>query len=381
MTTLSKAGAFTLLAVASTTIMVGCVIVPGLAGIAAHLGVAHAAGALVTVPALGVIVFGALAGQVIGRLGSHRALCVGLFAYGLLGVAGAALHGAVLVFADRLLLGGATALVMAAGTALISAFYDGAARLGMIAKQGMAIELGGVIFLFVGGLLATLGWRWPFGLYLVAWVFLAMVLACVPAPARAAAPATAAPLTLPSAMKGVYAAALVSMVLFFTGVILLPARLHDLGLSAAQTGYFLSFVSLVAVGAAALMPRVVRRLNESGTLCAAFALYALAHGLFAWGATLAPLIAGAIAMGAGFGLSVPLVNGMTVERCAAPVRAQALAYLSVALFGGQFLSSFMALLPGAASTPFLAAAGGALCAAAGSAYAVRRNVDARLGSK
>ena len=32
----------------------------------------------------------------------------------------------------------------------------------MIPSQGMLIELGGVIFLFIGGLLATLGWQWPF---------------------------------------------------------------------------------------------------------------------------------------------------------------------------------------------------------------------------
>lgn len=362
-TPLSKAGSFTLLALASTTIMVGCVIVPGLAAIAAHLGVPDAAGWLVTIPSLGVIVFGAPAGKLIGRLGSHRALCAGLFAYGLLGALGAVLQSRGAIFADRLLLGGATAIVMAAGTALISEFYTGAARMDMIARQGMAIELGGIIFLFIGGLLATLDWRCPFGLYLVAWMFLAMVVRCVPrlkhVPAAAAQSASA----LPPAMRVVYGAALASMLLFFTGVILLPSRLHGLGLDAAQTGYFLSFVSLVAVTAAALMPRVVRRLGALSTLCLAFAMYGVAHLLFATGPSLAPLIAGAVAMGAGFGLSVPLVNGMTVDICPAPARAKALAYLSIAIFGGQSLSSFMELLPGGSRAAFGVAAALALCAA------------------
>lgn len=52
----------------------------------------------------------------------------------------------------------------------------------MIASQRMSIELGGVIFLFIGGLIATLGWQWPFLLYLFAWVLLAMQLAFVPQP-------------------------------------------------------------------------------------------------------------------------------------------------------------------------------------------------------
>lgn len=54
-------------------------------------------------------------------------------------------------------LGGVTALVMAAGTGLISEFYEGHERLTMIARQGMPIELGGVIFLFIGEVLASEG--------------------------------------------------------------------------------------------------------------------------------------------------------------------------------------------------------------------------------
>jgi MFS family permease len=365
MSTLSKTGSFTLLALASTTIMVGCVIVPALPSIAAALGVPNAAGWLVTIPSLGVILFGTVAGKLIERLGSRRALCCGLFAYGLLGTAGMFLSGAAIVFADRLLLGGATAIIMAAGTGLISDFFDGDARMGMMAKQGMAIELGGVIFLFAGGLLATAGWQWPFLLYLVGWVFLAMVLLFVPKTARATPTVTGAREMLPAEMKYIYAVALGSMILFFAGIIFLPLRLKSLGFGEAQTGYFLSFVSLMAVVAAALMPMAVRRVGEASALCAAFCLYTAAHLLFAFAGSVPLFVAGAVAMGAGFGLSVPLVNGLTVNRCSAPLRARGLAYLSMALFSGQFLSSFMELLPGGANSGFVVAATvGALAATA-----------------
>lgn len=91
--------------------------------------------------------------------------------YGLLGVTVYWLHGPVAVFINRILLGGITSVVMAGCTVLISQWYFGKARLGMIAKQGMAIELGGVIFLFIGGMLATQHWALPLSLYLIAWVF------------------------------------------------------------------------------------------------------------------------------------------------------------------------------------------------------------------
>lgn len=370
---ISRAGAFVLLAVASLTIMVGCVIVPGLPAIAQALGVAEAASWLVTTPALGVIVFGPLAGKLIDRVGLYKGLCVGLFSYGLLGVAGGWLHGPA-VFVDRLLLGGATALIMAAGTGLISAFYEGESRLNMIARQGMSIELGGVIFLFVAGLLAKVGWQWPFALYFLAWAFLILLLACVPRPPAVshAHEAGVVPSGVRGALRRVFTCAVLSMIVFFAAIILLPDRLHDLGLDEAQVGYFLSYVSLIAVGAAALMPIAARKLGEYGTLIFGFTFYALAHVAFVSADGLTLMIEGGLCLGLGFGLSIPLLNHMTVDLSPPAQRGRHLAGLSVAIFAGQFLSSFMAFIPGGQSYGFVFAAGLAVLAGAGVVISVKR---------
>ena len=364
---ISKTGTCTLLSVASLTIMVGCVLVPGLPSIAARLGVADAASWLVTLPSLGVVLAGPFAAMLMQRLGLHRALLAGLFLYGLLGASGMFLHGHLAVFANRFLLGAPTALVMASGTGLISALFSGQARLRMIARQGMTIELGGVLFLALGGLLATAGWRYPFLLYLFAWLLLAFAWRCVPAPepdgdgGMDGAPPAPGP---SRALLHVHALAALSMTVFFAAIIVLPLRLQQLGWSEDRAGYLLSFVSLVAVAAAWLMPQAVRRLHEHGTLGAAFACYALAHLLFAGAAALPALLAGAVALGLGFGLSVPLCTHMTVERSHLPSRNGNLAYLSMAVFGGQFLSSFMTCLPGSHATMFAATAALALLGAA-----------------
>ncbi|WP_409373289.1 MFS transporter [Pantoea sp. ACRSB] len=351
--------AFTLLAVACLTIMVGCVIVPGLTEIAEQMGIPSAASWLVTIPSLGVVIFGPLAGRLIDRTGAYRALTWGLFMYGLLGSGGVLLHGLVPVMVDRLLLGGATAVVMSAGTGLISAFYSGHARLKMIASQGMSIELGGVVFLFIGGLLATLGWRWPFVLYLAAWLLLAMQIMFVPRPDlidQTESHQQDGAVAKRGALKPVYFAAVFSMISFFTGVIIIPQHFHAMGVGAAKTGYFLSFISLIAVFAAAIMPKVVSRIREYGTLYMAFGCYIAAHLLFSIASGLLLFIVGGVLMGCGFGLSVPLVNHMTVEQSHARVRGRNLAYLSMAIFSGQFLSSFMGFIPGNTSVIFLGAA-------------------------
>ncbi|RAU45224.1 MULTISPECIES: MFS transporter [unclassified Pseudomonas] len=355
---LTRAGSFVLLAVASLTIMVGCVIVPGLPTIARQLGVGNAASWLVTLPSLGVIIFGPLAGKLIDRIGLYKALCFGLFTYGLLGVAGFLILGP-LVFVDRFFLGGSTVLIMAAGTGLISEFYEGKARLNMIAKQGMSIELGGVIFLFVAGVLANVGWQWPFVLYLSSWVLLALVLTCVPQPVVGQHACVQRQQTAtPSAdLRVVYASAVLSMAVFFTAIIMLPLRLHGLGLNEAQVGYFLSYVSLIAVCAAAIMPIAARKMGDYSTLIAGFISYALAHLAFMTAEGLAPMIEGGLCLGLGFGLTIPMVNHLTIEFSHPAQRGRNLAWLSVAIFAGQFISSFMDFIPGGQAHGFLGAAG------------------------
>ncbi|MEK6423728.1 MAG: MFS transporter [Burkholderia gladioli] len=373
---LGKAGETTLLSVACLTIMVGCALVPGLQRVSLQLGLSGLESWLVTMPSVGVVALGPIAGRIADRIGLRRALLLGLALYGALGMGGALLHGPYAVLGSRFLLGGATALVMATGTGLISAFYADRQRLAMIARQGMAIELGGVAFLMLGGWLAVRGWWYPFLQYAVAWLLFACVLRFVPDErAAAGAPdpsqeaeesneaASAAP--LPDALKSIYCAAFLSMACFFAAVIVLPLRFHELGIGEAGTGYFLAFVSLVAVAVAATMPRVSSRLGAPATLTLAFLAYALAHGVFACAASLAPFVAGAVALGAGFGLSIPLVNHMTVEASPANRRGRALGNLSMAIFAGQCLPSFMHYTPGHGAPLFVAAAGLALFAAAG----------------
>ncbi|HCB1396542.1 MFS transporter [Klebsiella pneumoniae] len=361
MSKLNKIGEFTLLSVACLTIMVGCVIVPDLNRISVNLGVPHAAGWLVTTPSLGVVVFSPVAGRLIERVGARTALTGGLFFYGLLGAGGVFFHGPIMVLADRLLLGGATSVVMSAGTTLISDFYSGRARLKMIALQGMSIELGGVVFLFIGGLMALAGWYWPFSLYLVAWVLMIMLLLSVPRH-NLKHRETIIPgedhtqKGIPQPLRLVYFVAVFSMVFFFTGIITLPRYLHSIDFSASETGYFLSFVSFVAMVTAVLLPSIMDKLKEVSILYIAFGCYSIAHFIFAISTTVPPIMAGGVLMGFGFGLSVPLVNHLTVERSHEKYRGRNLAMLSMAIFSGQFLSSFTDLISGNPSIIFLISA-------------------------
>jgi len=340
----SKVSSFTLLCISCLTIMVGAVIAPGLATISHALGVPDYASLLVTLPALGAVLFAPFSGRLIVRFGAYHTTAVALFLYGAIGFTGQWLYGPTAIFINRILLGAATAVIMAGGTMLISQFYVGGARLNMIAKQGMAIELGGVIFLFLGGQLAILGWYWPFSLYLMAWVFLAMLLHLVPLPCTendSALSLTAASTNTAASMRKVYLSAVMAMVLFFTLIIILPLSMNGSGYTEDQIGLFLAFISLVAVITAHFMPRVSLRCGEHYTLMIAFGCYGLSHLVFYSGDQCIFLIIGGIFSGTGFGLSIPLLNHMTVERSHQGSIGKNLSYLAMAIFTGQLLTSFI----------------------------------------
>ncbi|MDO6695292.1 MFS transporter [Aliiglaciecola sp. 3_MG-2023] len=356
MNKLNSAGGYTLLCIACLTIMVGAVVAPGLVSISAGLGVTDNAILLVTLPALGALVFAPLAGKLIDKYGAYQLLIIGLFLYGVVGASVYWLHGPLWVLFNRFVLGGVTSVVMAGCTVLISQWYFGEQRLKMIAKQGMAIELGGVVFLFIGGLLAAQHWALPLSLYLVAWVFLAMLLVFVPRqnPVEKEVETQHEHATLQKgiSLKSVYLIAMLAMVLFFTSIVLLPSYMYGQDYDEQQIGGLLAFISLMAVVAAHFLPKVCKLFGEQKVLALAFIGFGVAYLFFLQTGTIS-LVVGAIFIGIGFGFSIPLLNHMTVERSEVKVRGRNLSFFTMAVFLGQFLTSFVEYIPGGISNIFI----------------------------
>ncbi|MGO2012235.1 MAG: MFS transporter [Pseudoalteromonas sp.] len=358
MSKLSQLGSYTLLCIASLTIMVGSLVAPGLLSIANALGVTEHAAWLITLPSLGAILFAPFAGKLIDRYGAYPSLVIGLILYGAVGAAVFWLHGPTLVFINRILLGAVTAIVMASGTVLISQWYVAKARLAMIAKQGMAIELGGVIFLFLGGQFAAIHWGLPLSLYLIAWVFLVMLLLWVPKQS----PKLAEPIDSGASEQlsnkglpliGVYIVTLLAMVTFFSAFILLPKSMTAQGFTEQVIGYLLAFISLIAVITAHFIPKFEQRIGEIKLLAIAFSAYTLAYLCFSSADELIILILGAIFSGIGFGFSIPLLNHLTVQKSPSSVRGRNLSYFTMAVFSGQFLTSFLEFFSNGITTIFI----------------------------
>lgn len=344
---LSNIGELTLLLVAMLTIMVGAALAPGLGSIAHELGVGDYATLLLTLPAFGAIMFAPLFGMLIDRIGARTILLASLWGYFIFGVGGMFLHGPWLVAIDRIVLGGFAAGVMASGTAVISQWYQGTARLNMIAKQGMAIELGGVVFLFAGGILSEWHWQAPFLLYVMGFVCFLMTKFWVP-PVKAAEVLEPVDVSVSTfganSLRPIVIFAVLAMGVFFSLVVTLPQFLAELSYSEAETGYVLSFISFMAVMSAMVMPKMVKQVKAQNTLVIAFISYAIAHCVFAFNNGMATIVLASIFAGIGFGFSIPLLNHLTVEVSTDKNRGRNLSKFAMAVFAGQFVTSIFDFL-------------------------------------
>ncbi|MBF4984631.1 MFS transporter, partial [Nonlabens mediterrranea] len=173
---MEKASKFIIIALllnSSLTIMVGAVIAPALPSIAKNLQFGFSPGLLVTLPSLGVILFSPLIGKLINKIGALNLLMIGMLPYAIFGFIGIFLINDYILMLDRLLLGGACVTIQISVTTLIAELFEGKERLKLIAWQGVAIELGGVIFLSLGGYLGEHHWSFPFYIYLIAILFFA----------------------------------------------------------------------------------------------------------------------------------------------------------------------------------------------------------------
>lgn len=348
--TLSLMGICAIMLTSSLTIMVGSAITSALPDLALEFNIpVSLSGWLVTVPAFGVIVTALFFGRLIDRHGARMVCSIGLLCYGVLGVIGMLMPEIVSMLIDRFLLGVAAAAIMTSATALISDFYHGHKRLRMIAVQGMAIEVGGIVFLSLGGFLAELSWRGPFFIYaiaFIAWIWLTTFIPKSKKEIRVdGRNETDEHETASGKIWPVILLSFLAMFIFFSGIVALPVHLQvDLGYGKSFTGNYLAFISLIAVIMAGIMPRIVKGITAKGTLSAAFVCFAAAFLLYYSLTDIVSMVSAAVLMGIGFGLTIPLLNHLTVERSRKEVRGRNIGFYAMATFCGQFLSSIVSTI-------------------------------------
>lgn len=299
---------------------------------------------MLTVPALFTAIGAPFSGLLLDRWGRKPVLVVSVILYGLAGTSGYVLGSLYGILVGRALLGLAVAGTASGFTTLIADYFSGRKLSKFLGYQAAVMAFGGAVFLLVGGILADIGWRFTYLLYLYAFGVLLGLLFAVAEPEieRAAGGQktrgdTAA---LPyRRVAFIYVFAFVGMLVFFIGPVLLPFLMTDLGgINSSQIGLALALSALVAGIVSLLYPRLNERLSFQGINALVFLTIGLGSVIIAVSSSYIGILVGLVGVGIGIGLMLPNFNLWLLTIIPSTTRGQAVGGLTTAFFLGQFLS-------------------------------------------
>jgi MFS family permease len=338
-----------LLLVACLTVMSAATVAPALPQMAEAFSAAPNAELLsklvLTAPAVAIALCAPFAGVLVDRFGRVGILRASLVLYGFAGTAGYVLDDLYAILASRALLGVAVAGTMTSVTALVGDYYSGEARTRYAGLQSLAMSLGAVVCVGAGGVLADLGWRLPFLLYLTGWAVLVPVLLYVVEPHRAAVAlaarghGTAFPR---GPIAAAYAITFFAVAMFYMIPVQIPFLLRAIGVeSGTAAGVVVAAASLTAAAGSAWFARLRRSNGVLGVYAWAFGLMAAGYALAGVAGTFAGALGGASIAGVGVGLFFPNSNLWVLAAAPPALRGQLAGGLTSAIFLAQFSSPLL----------------------------------------
>jgi MFS family permease len=354
--------AVVLLMAATLTVMANATISPALPGLqklfAGDPNAALLARILVTAPSLSIALLAPLVGFAVDRIGRRVPLLAGIMLFVIAGSAGLYLPDLPSIFLSRIVLGVAVALIMTAQTALIGDYFSGKARIALTGLQISARNFGGLIFILLAGMVATVSPRWVFGVYGLALLVLPIAWMVVVEPLRT-----------PSVGKGEHSSGSdetpkwylpflglvvlqsITNMFFFIMPTQLPFFLNSKGYtSAALTGMVLSVLMLSGGSVALAYSRIKLTLGYAGVYATGYT--AMASGFLLLMIASGPLfsLGGAALIGAGYAAVSPTFIALTLSLAPTSRRGLAGGILTASVFAGQFISPLL-------STPVIMMAG------------------------
>jgi MFS family permease len=203
---------------------------------------------------------------------------------------------------------------------------------------------GGVIFLLLGGAIASYSWRLPFLIYLFAFIVLPLVLQ-LPEPHRTDSqhfelPNQGNQTTLSiGTIVTIDSLTIITMMIFYMVPVQLPFYLKAIGFGGSwEAGLAIAVCTLASVIASLGYARLKNHLSFSKVMMCLFCLMASGYGIIANAPTYSILILGLILAGSGLGFLLPNMNVWLNAKTPPAQRGQILGGLTSCIFLGQFCS-------------------------------------------
>jgi len=297
-----------------------------------------------TIPALVIAVTAPFAGILLDRWGRKPVILLSLILYGIAGSSGYWMETLSGILIGRAFLGLATAGLMSGIITLIGDFYEGEQLNRFMGYQSAALGLGGLIFLSLAGVLADIGWRYPFLIHLHAFLVIPGVILAIKEPKIRQDKADENPLNIHETFPWkltliINSISFFAMLLLFLFPVHLPFFLtSELGSTNSFVGVALAFQAITAIFLGLLYRRIKAHLTFQGIMAIIFLCLGINHLITALFPELTFIAGGMLIGGISLGLLAPNTNVWVSTSVPAAMRGRAVSIMVSVVFLAQFLS-------------------------------------------
>lgn len=353
-----------LLLISTLTVMAGTTIAPALPAMLVHFASVpngeYWVKLVLTMPALFIVIGAPIAGLIVDRFGRKPLLIFTVFLYGMAGSSGFFLDSLTYILIGRAFLGLAVGGIMTIATTLIADYYQGQARTAFMGWQAGFMSFGGVIFLSLGGRVADISWRFPFLIYLSAWIFLPLVIFCLFEPERSKfietkldakseigfktnlEPSSKNTFTPPTPVKlliVIYGLMVLMQAVFYLVPVQLPFYLKELvQAGGSQSGLAIALGSLASTIASIFYGKLKARLDFVSIIPLGFGAMGLGYVLIGFAGSYFQVLVGLVITGIGLGWLIPNLTVWLSVAAPDHLRGRLVGGSTTAMSMGQFVS-------------------------------------------
>lgn len=336
-----------ILSVSLLTIMAPTAISPALAAIKEAFPDISATQAklVLTLPTLVMMPIGLFSAKLTARIDKKKLLLTGMVLFLVFGVAGGFVSNFKLLLLMRVFFGLGLGIMTPLSTSLIFDFApDTSKRSKLLGIQGASNQLGGLIFMSLSGILASISWRYSFLTY--AFVIVSIVLTSLfmpsipPYKARQGATGNAAEKKM---SKKIFILAFFALMIFSCYFVIntdlaLFMDVEHIG-NARECGYALSLMRIPAIVAGILLAWIMRNLKD-WTMPFATVIMAAGYLVIAYADSYGILMLGCLIVGLGGGFALPPIS-LYLPRIVTPrQRTFGVAIIMSVAQLGQFISPY-----------------------------------------
>jgi MFS family permease len=334
----------TLLLVSSLTIMSVISISPALPQMVSAFSEVENAEFLVrlvlTLPALLIAIFSPIAGRLIDRHGRLRILWFSLILYGISGASGYLLNNLYHILLSRAFLGMAVGMSMTIVITLIADYFEGMERQKFVGIQIAFMSLGGIIFIALGGILADVGWRYPFLIYLSSFLVLPLSIRFLHEPTVVEKTSrTDQNVKAPPIIWMLFLNTMFMWIIFFFIPVQIPFHLKAIGIEKnSLIGAAIAMSTAFSAVSSFSYSKIKGRFSFISVFSMGYLLMAAGFVCISISNTYVMVIIAMILSGLGIGVMIPNTNMWVMTIAPPQIRGNEIGKLTTFWFFGQFLS-------------------------------------------